>query len=61
MAALIALIAISGVLFGGFVAVCRNIRRTDKWGTLRPGTLTPHRHHMLTFASRWDNDTPPLA
>ena len=61
MAALIALIAISGVLFGGFVAVCRNIRRTDKRGTLRPEALTPHRHHMLAFASRWDDDTPPIA
>jgi hypothetical protein len=60
MAALIvivAIIAISGILFGGFVAICRGIRRTDKWGNLRPETLTSQRHHMLSYASRWDDNT----
>jgi hypothetical protein len=64
MAALIVLFAItatSGILFGGFVVVCGSIRRTDKWGTLRPETTLPHRHHMFAFASRWDDDTPAFA
>jgi hypothetical protein len=55
---LVSIVALSGILFGGFVAACRSIRRTDKWGTLRPETLTPHRHHMLAYASRWDDNTP---
>jgi hypothetical protein len=59
--ALIALIAISGILFGGFIAICRGIRRTDKWGNLRPETLSPQRHNMLAYASRWDDNTPALA
>jgi hypothetical protein len=61
MAALIvlaAIITISGILFGGFMAVCGRIRRLDKWGTLRPETLTLRHHHMLAFASRWDDDKP---
>ena len=64
MAALVvlfAITAISSILFGGFMAVCRNIRRTDKWGTLRPQALAPQRHHMLAFASRWDDDRPAFA
>jgi hypothetical protein len=58
MAALVVLfivVAISGILFGGFLAVCRSIRRIDKWGNLRPETSMPHRHHMLAYASRWDD------
>lgn len=58
---LVAIIAISGVLFGVFFALCRAIRRTDKWGTLRPQTLTPHRHHMLAYASRWDDNPPAFS
>jgi hypothetical protein len=55
-----AIIAVSGILFGGFVALCRSIRRTDKHGTLRPETLTPQRHHLLAHASRWDDNVPPF-
>jgi hypothetical protein len=62
MAALIAfiiiIVAISGILSGGFLAVCGSIRRTDKRGHLRPETSMPHRHHMLAYASRWDDSTP---
>jgi hypothetical protein len=58
---LFAITAISGILFVGFVAACRSIRRTDKWGTLRPETLTPQRHHLLAYAARWDDNTPALA
>jgi hypothetical protein len=58
---LTAITVIAGILFGGFVAACWRIRRTDKRGTLRPETLTPQRHHMLAFASRWDDDTPAFA
>jgi hypothetical protein len=60
MAALIviaAIIAVSGILLGGFVAVCRSIRRTDKWGNLHPESALPHRHHMLAYAARWDDKT----
>jgi hypothetical protein len=53
-----AIVAVSGILFGGFVAICRSIRRTDKWGNLRPETTMPNRHHMLAYASRWDSNTP---
>jgi hypothetical protein len=59
MAALITLIIIVGILSGGFLAVCRAIRRTDKWGNLRPETSMPYRHHLLAYASRWDNDNTP--
>jgi hypothetical protein len=55
--AIAAIVVISGILFAGFLAVCRRIRRTDRWGTLRPHADTPHRRHMLAYASRWD-DTP---
>ncbi len=64
MAALIVIVtivAVSGVLFGGFVAICQRIRRTDKWGNLRPETLTPRRHHLLAYASRWDDNKPAFA
>jgi hypothetical protein len=64
MAALIAfiiIVAISGILSGGFLAVCGTIRRTDKRGHLRPETSMPHRHHMLAYASRWDDDTAAAA
>jgi hypothetical protein len=61
MAALFVLIAITGILAGGFVAACWRIRRTDKWGTLRPETLAPQRHHMLAFAARWDDNTRTYA
>jgi hypothetical protein len=54
IATLAAITVLSGILFGGFVATCWRIRRTDKWGTLRPETLTPQHHHMLAFASRWE-------
>jgi hypothetical protein len=50
------IITITSILFGGFVAICRSIRRRDKWGNLRPETLAPQRHHMLAYASRWDDD-----
>jgi hypothetical protein len=56
-----AIIAVSGILFGGFVAVCGSIRRTDKWGNLRPETPMPQRRHMLAYASRWDDNTPAFA
>jgi hypothetical protein len=56
MAALVVLFAITVTLSGGFVAACWRIRRTDKWGTLRPETPTPQRHHMLAYTSRWDGD-----
>ncbi len=59
MAALIAfiiIVALSGILSGGFLAVCGSIRRTDKRGQLRPETSMPHRHHMLAYAARWDDD-----
>ncbi|HUN37475.1 MAG TPA: hypothetical protein VMU95_36225 [Trebonia sp.] len=60
--ALVAIIAISGILFGGFVAICHGIRRADKWGNLRPETLAPQRHNLLAYASRWDDhNTPALA
>ena len=63
MAALITLlfiiVVISGILAGGFLAICGRIRRTDKWGNLRPETSMPHRHHMLAYASRWDDDNTP--
>jgi hypothetical protein len=52
---------ISGILFGGFLAVCRSIRRTDKRGSLRPETTMPHRRHVLTYAARWDDNTPAVA
>jgi hypothetical protein len=52
-----AIVAVSGILFGGFVAICGRIRRTDKWGNLR--SETPYRHHMLAYASRWDDDNTP--
>lgn len=58
MAALVALTAItiiSGILFGGFVAACWRIRRTDKRGTLRPEALAPQRHHLLAYAARWED------
>jgi hypothetical protein len=61
MAALIviaAIIVVSVILFGGFVAMCRSIRRTDKWGKLRPET--PYRHHMLAYSSRWTTAPLPL-
>jgi hypothetical protein len=61
MAAIIviaAIIAVSAILFGGFVAICRSIRRTDRWGNLRPETTMPSRRHMLAYASRWDRHTP---
>jgi hypothetical protein len=64
MAALIviaAIVAISGTLFGAFVAICRSIRRTDKWGNLRPETSMPHRRNLLAYASRWDRNTPAYA
>jgi hypothetical protein len=51
---LFAIAAISAILFVGFLAACRRIRRTDRWGTLRPESLTRHRRHMLAYASRWD-------
>jgi hypothetical protein len=57
IATLTAITVISGILLGGFVAICWRIRRTDKRGTLRPETVTSQRHHMLAFASRWDDDT----
>jgi hypothetical protein len=62
MAALIVIAAIaivSVILFGGFMAICQSIRRTDKWGNLRQET--PYRHHMLAHASRWDDNTPAFA
>jgi hypothetical protein len=61
IATLAAITVISGILFGGFVTTCWRIRRTDKWGTLRPETLAQQHHHMLAFASRWDDDTPAFA
>lgn len=64
MAALIvivAIVAVSGILFGGFVAVCRSIRRADKWGNLHPETSMPNRHNMLAYASRWDRNTSAFA
>jgi hypothetical protein len=65
MAALITffiIVTISGILSGGFLAVCGRIRRTDKWGHLRPETSLPYRHHMLAHASRWyDDDTAAVA
>jgi len=50
----LAIAAISGILLVGFLAACRRICRTDKWGTLRPETAVPRRRHMLAYASRWD-------
>jgi hypothetical protein len=55
------IIAITGMLLGGYAAACRNIRRTDKWGTLRPETLMPHRHRMLAYAARWDDNRAAVA
>jgi len=55
MAALIAIaavIAVSGILFGGFVAICWSIRRTDKWGGLR-SEPAPYKPHRLAYAARW--------
>jgi hypothetical protein len=57
----IAIAAVAGLLLGGFVALCRRIRRTDKWGTLRPEAPAPQRHHLLAYAARWDDNTPALA
>jgi hypothetical protein len=56
-----AIVALAGILFGGFVAICRGIRRADKWGNLRPETLAPQRHNLLAYASRWDDNTPAFA
>jgi hypothetical protein len=63
MAALIAfiiIIVISGILAGGFLAVCGSIRRTDKRG-LRPEAPRPYRHLMLAHASRWDDNPRAVA
>jgi hypothetical protein len=56
MAALIIVIAIAavfGILLGGFVAICRGIRRLDKHGSLQqaPASL---RHLTGAYAARWD-------
>jgi hypothetical protein len=61
IATLTAITVIAGILFGGFVAACWRIRRTDKRGTLRPETFTPQRHHMLAYTSRWDDNRPDFA
>jgi hypothetical protein len=61
LVALAAITVVTGILLGGFIAACRSIRRTDKWGTLRPEALSPQRHHMLAYAARWDENTPALA
>jgi hypothetical protein len=58
---LVAIIALSVILFGGFIALCRGIRRTDKWGTLRPEAPDLQRHHPFAYASRWDDNTPAFA
>jgi len=59
MAALIliviaAIVVIAGTLFGGFVAICRSIHRTDRWGNLHPETSMPHGTNLLVSSSRWD-------
>jgi len=65
MAALIVIAAIivivSGILLGGFFAICGSIRRTDKRGNLLPETTMPNRRHMLAYAARWDDDSPAFA
>jgi hypothetical protein len=58
---LVSIVAVSGILLGGFVALCRGIRHTDRWGTLRPAAPVPQRHHMLAYAARWDDNTPALS
>jgi len=60
LAVLIVLAAISVILFCRFMFICGSIRRIDKRGTLRPESLNP-RHHMLAFASRWDDNRPDFA
>jgi hypothetical protein len=55
---LLAIVGISGILFGGFATVCWRIGRTDKRGSLRPEALSPQRHHLLAYAARWDDNTP---
>jgi hypothetical protein len=54
---LFAIVVVSGILLGGFAAACRSIRRTDKWGTLRPEAPALQRP-IFSFASRWDDNTP---
>jgi hypothetical protein len=55
MAALIIVTAITGILLGGFVAICLGIRRLDKHGSLQqaPASL---RHLTGAHASRWDSE-----
>jgi hypothetical protein len=64
MAALIALtavVAISIVLFGTFVWACVDIKRTDKYGILRPEPRTPRRRPAFAYVARWDDNRPAFA
>jgi hypothetical protein len=57
MAALIIVIAFAtvfGILFGGFIAICRSIRRVDKYGSLQQAPA-PLRHLTGAYSSRWDS------
>lgn len=57
--ALVALVAISGLVLGGFIALCRGIRRVDKYGIRRPEALAPHRDPLFAYTARWNNDNTP--